>query len=207
MTIVFSSFSVYRFKNGCKITVFLSHLQRKSLISSKIASGGIPQTPFFHQGVALCSFHLTPSSSARFHKAKRLKGPLPKALFHQHLQPLLVLKKRLRTFSQTLFQSLEQGLIDYGQRPPFVKGFLYGSQSLCPFGASHGLLHPCFRRPLKRGSMGGGNKRHKSPIRKGAQWEEATNATKAPYEKEPNGRRQQTPQKPHTKRSPMGRLR
>ena len=28
-------------------------------------------------------------------------------------------------------------VIDYGQRPPSVKGFLYGSQSLCPFGASH----------------------------------------------------------------------
>ena len=34
----------------------------------------------------------------------------PYILFHQHHQPLLVLKKRLRTFSQTLFQSLEQGL-------------------------------------------------------------------------------------------------
>ncbi len=30
-------------------------------------------------------------------------------------------------------------VIDSGQRPPFIKVFLYGSQSLCPFGASHGL--------------------------------------------------------------------
>ena len=30
-------------------------------------------------------------------------------------------------------------VIDYGQRPPFIKVFLYGSQSLCPFGASHDL--------------------------------------------------------------------
>ena len=30
-------------------------------------------------------------------------------------------------------------VIDYGQRPPFIKVFLYGSQSLCPFGASHGF--------------------------------------------------------------------
>ena len=55
-------------------------------------------------------------------------------------------------------------VIDYGQKPPSVKGFLYGSQSLCPFGASHGL----FTSPL-------------SP----------------PLEKGLNGRRQQTPQKPH----------
>ena len=84
--------------------------------------------------------------------------------------PTLSYRKRgLRTTLQTSRQSLAGGLIDSGQKPPSVKDFLYGSQSLCPFGASHGLLHPRFRRPLERGSMSGVTKRRKSPMRKGVQ--------------------------------------
>ena len=45
-------------------------------------------------------------------------------------------------------------VIDYGQRPPFVKGFLYGSQSLCPFGASHGLFTSPLSPPLEKGLNG-----------------------------------------------------
>ena len=48
-------------------------------------------------------------------------------------------KKRLRTTPQAPRQSLARDVIDSGQRPPFIKVFLYGSQSLCPFGASHDL--------------------------------------------------------------------
>ena len=42
-------------------------------------------------------------------------------------------------------------VIDSGQRPPFVKDFLYGSQSLCPFGASHGLFTSLLSPPLEKG--------------------------------------------------------
>ncbi len=41
--------------------------------------------------------------------------------------------------------------MEYGQKPPFVKGFLYGSQSLCPFGASHGLFTSLLSPPLGKG--------------------------------------------------------
>ena len=54
--------------------------------------------------------------------------------------PTLSYRKRgLRTFSQTLFQSLEQGLTDFGQRPPFIR-FLVWLSSLCPFGVRHDLF-------------------------------------------------------------------
>ena len=84
--------------------------------------------------------------------------------------PTLSYRKRgLRTTPQAPRQSLARDLIDSGQKPPYVKVFLYGSQSLCPFGASHGLLHPRFRRPLERGSMSGVTKRCNGIKRKGTQ--------------------------------------
>ena len=66
--------------------------------------------------------------------------------------PTLSYRKRgLRTTLQTSRQSLAGGLIDSGQKPPSVKGFLYGSQSLCPFGASHGLFTSLLSPPLGKG--------------------------------------------------------
>ena len=55
--------------------------------------------------------------------------PFPKPFSNHSCVPLVASGKAER----------EQGLIDYGQKPPFIKVFLYGSQSLCPFGASHGF--------------------------------------------------------------------
>ena len=55
--------------------------------------------------------------------------PFPKPFSNHSCVPLVASGKAER----------EQGLIDSGQRPPFIKVFLYGSQSLCPFGASHDL--------------------------------------------------------------------
>ena len=99
----------------------------------------------------------------------------------QHLQPLLTVRRGFKPLPKSLANrscvplvasgkaERARDLIDSGQSPPSVKDFLYGSQSLCPFGASHGLLHPRFRRPLERGSMSGVTKRCNGIKRKGTQ--------------------------------------
>ena len=83
---------------------------------------GYPQTP--SQGVALLS-----SINPNPFFIRRGFEPLPKPLANRWLGDV----------------------IDYGQRPPSVKGFLYGSQSLCPFGASHGLFTSLLSPPLEKG--------------------------------------------------------
>ena len=101
--------------------------------------GVFPQTPFFR--ASPCGgYPQTPSEG------------LPSD-FSINPNPFFI-RRGFEPLPKPLANPWQGDVIDYGQRPPFVKGFLYGSQSLCPFGASHGLLHPRFRRPLKRGSMG-----------------------------------------------------
>jgi len=91
-----------------------------------------------------------PARLCRFHQAKRLKEPSffrgkPRG-FHQ--PPPLLHKKGLQTTPQTPRQSLARDLTENFERPSFSE-FWYGSQSLCPFGASHGLDIPAVAAPWK----------------------------------------------------------
>ena len=84
--------------------------------------GGHPQTP--SQGVAL------------------LSSINPNPFF---------IRRGFEPLSKPLANPWQGDVIDYGQNPPSVKGFLYGSQSLCPFGASHGLFTSLLSPPLEKG--------------------------------------------------------
>ena len=153
--------------------------EKCSEISSR--AGGIPQTPFFHQGDALTY------KSARHSKAMLCTGGYPQTPsegqpsdFSINPNPFFI-RRGFEPLPKPLANPWQGDVIDYGQKPPFVKGFLYGSQSLCPFGASHGLLHPRFRRPLERGSERERERRQtpQNPMRKRAQRERRQNAAKA----------------------------
>ena len=102
-------------------------------------AGGFPR-PFFFRALPCGGYPQTPSEG------------LPSD-FSINPNPFFI-RRGFEPLPKPLANRWQGDVIDSGQKPPSVKGFLYGSQSLCPFGASHGLLHPCFRRPLKRGSMG-----------------------------------------------------
>ena len=64
------------------------------------------------------------------------------------------IRRGFEPLSKPLANPWQGDVIDYGQKPPFVKGFLYGSQSLCPFGASHDLFTSPLSPPLEKGLNG-----------------------------------------------------
>ena len=123
--------------------------EKCSEISSR--AGGIPQTPFFHQGDALTY------KSARHSKAMLCTGGYPQTPsegqpsdFSINPNPFFI-RRGFEPLPKPLANPWQGDVIDYGQRPPSVKGFLYGSQSLCPFGASHGLFTSLLSPPLEKG--------------------------------------------------------
>jgi hypothetical protein len=61
------------------------------------------------------------------------------------------IRRGFEPLSKPLANRWQGDVIDYGQKPPFVKDFLYGSQSLCPSGASHGLFTSLLSPPLEKG--------------------------------------------------------
>ena len=145
-------------------------------------AGGVPQTPF---------------SSGR-----RPVGDTPKprrrlCLQPSHLtQPSLTIREGFEPLPKPLANPWQGDVIDYGQRPPFVKGFLYGSQSLCPFGASHGLFTSPLSPPLEKGLKE--RERRQTPKsfkREGSSTEETTSTAKASSGKGAQRERRQAPQK------------
>ena len=111
---------------------------------------------------------------ARFHLALGVPRPLflqGVALLSSIKPNPFFIRRGFEPLPKPLANRWQGDVIDYGQRPPSVKGFLYGSQSLCPFGASHGLFTSLLSPPLEKGlKERETTKRPKSPMRKGTQW-------------------------------------
>ena len=100
-------------------------------------AGGVPQTPFFIRASPCGGYPQTPSEGQP-------------SDFSINPNPFFI-RRGFEPLSKPLANPWQGDVIDYGQRPPFVKGFLYGSQSLCPFGASHGLFTSLLSPPLEKG--------------------------------------------------------
>ena len=133
-------------------------------------AGGVPQTPFFIRASPCGGYPQTPSEGRP-------------SDFSINPNPFFI-RRGFEPLPKPLANPWQGDVIDCGQRPPFVKGFLYGSQSLCPFGASHGLFTSLLSPPLE----------------KGLKERETTNAPKAPCRKGFKERGGKTPQRHQTGR-------
>ena len=124
--------------------------EKWSEISSR--AGGFPR-PLFIRALPCGGYHVGA------HRAIALAGGVPQTLFLRALpcggypqtpsegQPSdfsinpnpFFIRRGFEPLPKPLANHWQGDVIDYGQKPPSVKDFLYGSQSLCPFGASHDL--------------------------------------------------------------------
>ena len=145
-----------------------------------ISRWGIPQTPFFIRAVPCGGYHVGA------HRAIALAGGVPQtpsqgvALLSSINPNPFFIRRGFEPLPKPLANPWQGDVIDYGQKPPFVKGFLYGSQSLCPFGASHGLFTSPLSPPLEKGlKEREAAKRRKDIKREGSSTEETTSTAKA----------------------------
>ena len=146
-------------------------------------AGGVPPDPFFFRALPCGGYPQTPSEGQP-------------SDFSINPNPFFI-RRGFEPLPKPLANPWQGDVIDYGQRPPSVKGFLYGSQSLCPSGASHGLftspLSPPLGKGLKererrqtpqkphaeKGSKREAAKRRKDIKREGSSTEETTSTAKA----------------------------
>ena len=127
---------------------------------------GIPPDPFFFRALPCGGYPQTPSEGQP-------------SDFSINPNPFFI-RRGFEPLPKPLANHWQGDVIDYGQRPPSVKGFLYGSQSLCPFGASHGLFTSPLSPPLEKGlKEREAAKRRKDIKREGSSTEETTSTAKA----------------------------